>query len=415
MSIALPVYCLVFLLVGMVFNTLLDAYIITGSAGIRRLREKYPDQGTLIDESEAHWPRLQGILMFFSVCAQLISASNATLTLLALHEANWGWALAALLLYLALYVICIKIIPYAVSEGYADRISVRSLPFTRLLARTGFVFSMPIASIERGLLKWFTDGTEDEDRPTAEEEILSLVNQTDEIELEEAEREIIQNVFEFGDTVAREIMTPRIDLVAIEHEKTINEAVIQVKDSPYSRFPVFMEKIDHVVGIMHVKDLLRAMSDECGEQNIRTIEKPPLFVTESMPINDMLEQFQRQHTQVGIVVDEYGGTAGLVTIEDIIEELVGEIEDEHDPQANRYQHLADGSTLIDARLAVDEANEILEIAIPEGEEYDSVAGYLLYKLGRIPRSGETIEENAYLITVQTASERQLHKLRIFKK
>ena len=95
MSIALPVYCLVFLLVGMVFNTLLDAYIITGSAGIRRLREKYPDQGTLIDESEAHWPRLQGILMFFSVCAQLISASNATRTLLALHEANWGWALAA--------------------------------------------------------------------------------------------------------------------------------------------------------------------------------------------------------------------------------------------------------------------------------------------------------------------------------
>ena len=414
MSIELPIYCLISLLIAMVFNILLDAYIITGSAGIQRLREKYREQDDLIAGSEALWPRLQGILMFSSVCAQLVSASIATLTIQALFELSRAAASGTILLYLALYVLWIKTIPYAISEGYADRISVRTLPFTHFLATIGFAVSIPIAGIERGLLKWSTEGTEDEDRPTTEEEILSLVNQTHEMELEDSEREIIQNVFEFGETVAREIMTPRIDMVAIENEKTIHEAIGQIKNSPYSRFPVFVDKVDHIVGIVHVKDLLRAVSDEGGEANIRTIEKPAIFVTESMPINDMLQQFRKQHSQVGIVVDEYGGTAGLVTIEDIIEELVGDIEDEHDPKATRFQHLPDGSTLIEARLSVDEANEILGVSIPEGEEYDSVAGYLLFKLGRIPQTGETIEENDFLITIQSASERQLHMLKVFK-
>ncbi|MEM7394987.1 MAG: hemolysin family protein, partial [Verrucomicrobiota bacterium] len=184
--------------------------------------------------------------------------------------------------------------------------------------------------------------------------------------------------------------------------------------SPYSRFPVYHETSDHILGIVHIKDLHnRVRQDESAMPITRLLKEVP-FVPESMPINDLLKMLRAEQTQMAVVVDEYGGTAGLVTMEDIIEELVGDIQDEHDNEETMVQRLSDDSFVLDAKMPVDEINQLLSLDIPESEEYESVGGYLFQELGRIPRPGEILEKELYSITITQANSHQLQKVRIQK-
>jgi putative hemolysin len=309
-----------------------------------------------------------------------------------------------------LYMVFIRVIPFVLAESYADRVSLTFLPLATGLTRVLIVLVWPVYAMERGLLARALSSSDDEDRPSAEEEIMTLVAESHADELEEEERDIIRSVFEFGETVVREIMTPRVDIQGLKNDFSIDECIDKVKNSRHSRFPVYNETIDNICGVIHVKDLLRLIGHNQKDGSVADITKKMNIVPETMPINDLLKQMQVQSFQMAVVVDEYGGTAGIVCMEDIIEELVGEIRDEYDLAEKDIQKRPDGSVLVKASMPVDDLNEELDLDIPESEEYDSIGGYVLCQLGTIPRAGQKLSTGTLEIIVQNATARRIHTL-----
>jgi CBS domain containing-hemolysin-like protein len=403
------------LVLGGLFATLFGAFSVTGQVGVTRLAEKYPKAKARLDYWDSRWDRLRYALL---LCSVLMQVTIVTVVILSLRpppiRLTWNVAVLVAVTTLA-FVFVFNMLPRALSRSYADRISVAFLPVAAVLARVLFPIAWPVASLGHLLHRVFHAGSDEEDRPTPEDEIRSVVDRASTEALEDEERQILQSVFEFGDTVTREIMTPRIELKSLEDVETVASAVDMVKEAPFSRFPLFHETMDDVRGIVHVKDLLRLLRDGKGDQPVLRAVKDAPFVPESMPINDLLTLLRSEKSQTAIVVDEYGGTAGLVTVEDVIEELVGEILDEYDQDEQPVHRLSDGSVIVDARLPVDQVNELLEISIPEDDEYDSAGGFVFHALGRIPRPGETVTGSDFEITIQTANARQLQTLRILKK
>jgi len=403
------------LLLSSIFETLLNSYTITGEAGIGRLTEKFPQRKVKWDYWEPRWLRLHATLLTLAVVTKTLAITTFALSAIALYPENKIISISVVIAFLLSFIIFLKLLPKVLSEHFADKFTASSLNAVALLTQLLFFISIPIAQLEKLLMTRADASSDDEDSPSVEDEILSLVEQSDDEELEEEELDIIRNVFEFGETVTREIMTPRVDIVALENELSIDQAIREAKDSAHSRFPVFHDTIDDILGNIHVKELMRHLSEGHGDKLINElIKSKPIFIPESMPINDLLQLLKKQQSQIAFVVDEYGGTAGLVTIEDILEELVGEIEDEFDEQEDKVTKLSDGSIVVDARLPIDDVNEILAIEIPESEEYDSIGGYIFHELGRIPVNGELYKGADHEITIKSATPRQLQKLRVAK-
>jgi putative hemolysin len=389
------------------WSVLFAAFRETGNAGILRLTEKKPQAKVTLEHWAGHWNLLRTTLRF------CLTIFEITAIYFAFHAFNFSLAfewIGLMLIMTPLYLIFIRVIPFVLAESYADRVSLFFLPlvifFTRLL--TPVVW--PIYAMERGLLARALSSADDDDSPSPEEEIMTLVDQTDSEELEEEEREIIRSVFEFGDTVVREIMTPRVDIEGLRAGSTVAECVEKVQLSTHSRFPVYDETIDNLAGVVHVKDLLRLFAKGEESRSVTDIVKKLSAVPETMPINDLLRQMREQHFHMALVVDEYGGTAGIVCMEDIIEELIGEIRDEYDLAEKEIQKRPDGSILVKASLAVADLNEELDLNIPESDEYDSIGGYVLNELGTIPPAGTKISAPGLEISVQNATPRRIHTL-----
>ncbi len=400
------------LVLGSLFAALLAALTLTGRVGAGRLAEKYPRARQRLAYWEKRWDVLRVAVMLSSTGMQVGIVTFTVLAVVRTSPPSWPYLAGAVMVVTLVFALVFHTVPRALSLSYADRISVASLPVAGFIARVLYPVAGPIASLARLLHRVFEEGSEDLDAPTAEDEIRSAVDRASTEDLEDEERQIIESVFELGDTVTREIMTPRVDVECVEDTETVAGAVEKVRGSSHSRFPVYHESLDDVRGIAHVKDLLRLLSEGKTEQPVARAVKEAPFVPESMPINDLLTLLRNEKSQTAIVVDEYGGTAGLVSMEDIIEELVGDIHDEYDEEERRVQSLSDGSALLDARLPVDEVNELLAVSIPEDEGYDSVGGFVCQELGRIPKPGEVVEGTDFQVTVQTANARQLHMLRI---
>ncbi|MBT8043058.1 MAG: hemolysin family protein [Pontiella sp.] len=326
---------------------------------------------------------------------------------LSLRSCEPWFVVSGLFLLSLVYMFFARIIPHVLSESYADRISLVALPVISVLTMVLFVFVWPLQFIEDHLLKHAMSASDLEHRPSTEDEIKSLIDETDEEDLEEEEREIIRSVFEFGDTVVREIMVPRIEISGIRDTLSVSESIEQVKESRHSRFPVYHENIDDVVGMVHVKELLRIMADDIGETPISQIAKKIDYVPETMPLNDLLQLMKKTRSQMVLVVDEYGGTEGLATMEDVIEELVGEIEDEYDLKEYELLRRPDGTVMVQARMPICELNEELHASLPESDEYDSVGGYLFSELGRIPKAGETLEAPGFTMRIHAATHRHI--------
>jgi magnesium and cobalt transporter len=221
----------------------------------------------------------------------------------------------------------------------------------------------------------------------ADLEALTVVGESEDI-LEEEEREMIHGIFELESTVAREIMTPRTDMVYLDLSTDLSDVLATVVDSGHSRIPVYEDNIDNIVGILHVKDLLRCWYEYKQDVKLENVLRPPLLVPETKRIDDLLQEFRAERSHMAIVLDEYGGTAGLVTIEDVIEEIVGEIQDEYDQEDRLIEELEDGVYQLDARTPIDEVNELLEITLPS-EDSDSIGGFIVNYLGRVPETGES--------------------------
>ncbi|WP_372807744.1 hemolysin family protein [Pontiella sp.] len=400
-----------FLLYGMatlalacILATVFTSLRFTGDAGLPRLFEREIHRLKLLEFWKDRWDLL-------CKTARLLLTLTAIATFIlfyrALQEFPFWKQATGLFLLSMIYMLVARIVPHVLSEGYADRISMAVLPVFGILTLALYGFVWPLQFVEDHLLRHAMSTSDEEDRPSTEDEIKSLIEETDEEDLEEEEREIIRSVFEFGETVAREIMVPRIDINGIKDTLTVGECIAEVKESRHSRFPVYHENIDDVVGLVHVKELLKLMANGQSEIPVGQLVKKIEYVPETMPLNDLLQLMKKARAQMVLVVDEYGGTEGLVTMEDVIEELVGEIEDEYDLKEKEYHKRTDGSVMVLARMPIYDLNEELGTKLPESDEYDSLGGYIFSRLGRIPKAGETLDAPGYVLRIHSATQRQI--------
>ncbi len=231
--------------------------------------------------------------------------------------------------------------------------------------------------------------------------------------IEGDERRLLQSIVDFGGTLLREVMTPRPDIVAIQAHATLAGLRALFREQEYSRFPVYQENLDNIVGVVFVKDLLQLGDPIDDRQPITPLVRPMTFVPETKRVPELLKEFQRKQVQIAIAVDEYGGTAGLVTIEDLLEEIVGEIRDEYDVEIEPVIEEGNGSFVFSAKVSFDEVRERLGVDI-EPEGFETVGGYVLTRLGRVPAVGETFELDGLIVQVLEAERRRIHIVRFRK-
>jgi putative hemolysin len=298
-----------------------------------------------------------------------------------------------------------KIYAARASESYALRIA----PVILFCSR---IFTPVIWLVERVSPK-FGIGKEIAEPAVTEEEIKEWIDVgKEEGTLEQGEQDMLYSVLEFADTTAREIMTPRIDVIAMEDTVSFEEAIRIFNETGFSRIPVYHDQIDNITGILNVKDVFSAMVSHRKDSTIKEVMYDPMFVPETKKIDDLLKELQVHRVQMAIVLDEYSSFVGIVTVEDILEEIVGDIMDEYDKEEPDIQTISEGVFVIDAQMWMDDVNERLEIDLPVDESYETIGGLIIDRLGHIPmHPGEKVEMNEGKITLVVL---QMHGRRIVK-
>lgn len=244
------------------------------------------------------------------------------------------------------------------------------------------------------------------------EELIALADAAFEDDvLEESERDLIESVIEFGETIVREVMIPRTDMTTIESHMSIDAALEVTSSAGFSRVPVAGENIDDIIGLAYVKDMIRAELDDREGDAIGDILRPPHFVPETKRVAPLLREMQRESFHMAVVVDEYGGIAGLVTLEDLIEEIVGEIVDEYDVEEPLVERLPDGTLRVDGRMLIDELTDLTGIELPVGD-WDTIGGLVFDLFGRVPREEERAESEGYVLEVERVQGRRITRVRI---
>jgi CBS domain containing-hemolysin-like protein len=248
----------------------------------------------------------------------------------------------------------------------------------------------------------------------SEDELRAMVDEAEREEvIEEEEREMIHSIFEFGDTVVREVMVPRPDMVVASVDRTLQEVLELILRTGFSRIPVYRRDIDDVVGLAYAKDVLRSLRDGQTDKPLDEILRPAPVVPESMRAADCLREMRQRKSHMAIVIDEYGGTAGLVTIEDLLEEIVGEISDEYDREEPNIEPLPDGDYRVNARLGIDEVNELLDVELP-ATEWDSIGGLLFNLVGDVPREGQEVTFQGLRLRAERVQGRRVTRVRIHR-
>ena len=232
--------------------------------------------------------------------------------------------------------------------------------------------------------------------------------------IERDERQMLQSIVDFGDTLVHEVMTPRPDIVAIRSDATLAELRTFFREQEYSRIPVYVESLDNIAGFVFIKDLMRLPATEPPDRQVLTLVRPAYVVPETKRVSELLREFQRQQWQIAIVVDEYGGTAGLVTLEDLLEEIVGEIRDEYDVEPEPFVDEGQGRFVVSGKADIETLGERLGVAI-EGEGFETVGGYVMARLGRVPAAGEVHAIDDLLVEILDAERRRVHRVRVWKR
>ena len=358
--------------------------------------------------------------------AGFMASATAAVSLAGLIEGwlsglGWAWVegiaagLSVLLVTLAVsYVTLVfgELAPKRVGLYRAEEIASSVARPVSFLARAAGPVVWALAKSTDAVARLLGVGPGGRAATVSEEEIKLLV--AEQVGLMDEEKKMIGEIFELGDTVAREIMVPRVDMVMMDDFQTVDDAISVFRRSGYSRLPVYHEDQDRVVGILLLKDLLPAAVSGEGGHAIAAYLREPAFVPETKPVLPLMKELQAARSAMVVVVDEYGGTAGLLTLEDIIEEVVGEIVDEYDREERCVTRLEDGVWVVDGRCAIEDAREALGIDFPESEEYETVAGWMLVRLGHIPVPGETLEHGGATIRVQSVRRRRIARLRVTK-
>ena len=304
-------------------------------------------------------------------------------------------------------------LPKTFAVQHPDRASLLVAPLVSAIVRFPPVRMLAAALI--GLTNIIVPGKGLKEGPyVSEQELLALADvAVEEDVIEREERQLIHSIIEFGDTVVREVMIPRPDMVAIEARATVNDAMEVVMAAGFSRIPVYEQGIDDIAGILYAKDLMRAVRDKRGDEQVRDLVRTARYVPETKRVAELMPEMQKEKTHMAIVVDEHGGTSGLVTLEDLIEELVGEIVDEYDVEEAPIEPLPGGDVRVNARMPIDELNELLDAEFPEGD-YDTVGGLVYFLLGHVPSEGETVDYDGRRLRAERVQGRRIGRVRISK-
>jgi len=307
-----------------------------------------------------------------------------------------------------------ELVPKTIGLQYADTMALRVAAPIDFIARAGaFLVSFLTVSSKAVLALMRIKG---EARAfITREEVQHIIAEGHETGVfSAAESEYIRNIFDFTHTYVREVMVPRTRMAVLDLELSRGEMLTFILENQYSRYPVFRGSIENIAGFIHGKDFLGRIVTE-PDFDIATIVRPPFFVPEGKKVNDLLKEMQRKRIHMALVVDEYGGINGLVTTEDLLEELVGEIEDEHDVgEPHRVQRLADGSLLVDALISVADLEDLIALKLGEDLPYDTLAGLILHQLGRFPERGERLEVDGFLLVCEEVKKNAIMRVRIHK-
>jgi len=319
---------------------------------------------------------------------------------------------------LAIFLVFSVAVPQALAKYAGEKILSNTyglLAFASILIWPVLVIIQSYDGFVRRLAG-VAESTPEEEQEEKQEEFLSdLEQQRMEGVVDQEEQEMIENVLELSDTEASEIMTPRTDIVAVEASSDLQTVLKTITGAGHTRVPVYRENIDNIIGFVYAKDLLGEIGKDPADFKINDKLRKPYFVPETKPLRVLLHEFQNQKLHIAVVLDEYGGTAGIVTLEDILEELVGEIADEYEKTSAEAIRKIDENTIeIDARTYVDDLNDQFELNLPEDEDYDTVGGFVFSYLGYIPKTGEKFDYENLKFTISAAEARKIRRIRIQK-
>ncbi|CAM3416713.1 hemolysin family protein [Pseudostreptobacillus hongkongensis] len=259
------------------------------------------------------------------------------------------------------------------------------------------------------------NGRDIEERDYTEDDIRRMLNEASTKDVEVEEKEMIHSIFNFTDTTVKEIMTPRTSIIAFEREQKLEEVWDEILENEFSRVPIYNESIDDIIGILYTKDLLKYVGNGYKGIKLGTIVKNVAYVPETKSLTDMLEYFRKEQQHMAIIIDEYGGTLGLITIEDLLEEIVGEIRDEYDVEEENFKKLSNNVYEILGETLVEEINDELDLDIQLSEEYDTISGYINYKLDRVAEINDKVVEEKYIIQVLKIDNKRIQKVKIIIK
>ncbi len=321
-----------------------------------------------------------------------------------------------LLLSMAGFVVVFEhLIPLLIVRHDPERVLIALMPSFSLVARALKPITLSLVGIIVTLRRERPVSPAPEGAPAEDEndEAAHAYLEAGEHEglLEREERRLLESIVDFGDTLVRDVMTPRPDIVAIRVDATLGQVRQVFAEQQYTRVPVFRESLDHIVGFLNVKDFVRLPDLPPGEPIVERLLRPAYFVPETKRVSDLLKEFQRQQVQSAVVVDEYGGTAGLVTIEDLLEEIVGEIRDEYDVESEPVQDEGGGVFVFSGKAGIDQLSDRLGVDIPR-EGFGTVGGFLLAHLGRVPAVGEQIDVDGLHVEVLEAERRRVTRVRV---
>ncbi len=409
---------------GCIFVSAVLASIETAITHVRRSRilalAQHPSEGDEPDgDQQERLDTLLGVLdqrrrylapvLLLSVISRVGGA--AMLAVLAYRRFDNGGAWLAVAGLAIIVFVLAEALPKGWALRHTETHALRVVHRVRLLDRL-WIVRWPARGLTAVAERLMPRRRDDGDPTVSEEELLAVADRALAAHaIDEEEHELIESVIAFGDTLVREIMVPRPDMVVMDAAAGIDEAVAVAVASGHSRIPVTGAGVDDLVGVVHVKDLLRVQQGACDQTTVADLARPPRCVPETKPADDLLRDMQAGRFHLAVVVDEYGGTAGLVTMEDLIEEVVGEIVDEFDDEEPMAQPLAGGGLRVHGRMPVDELNALLESDLPDGD-WDTVGGLIFDALGHVPDVGERVEVGGHWFSIEQVEGRRITRIRV---
>jgi CBS domain containing-hemolysin-like protein len=405
--VTLPWIAVLCLMATMFFSAAEMAFIAANRLRLRHLAEEGSKTAARYLEAFSRPERILSTAMMGVTISHIVASSITTVVLLP-KFGGWAWLVATAVIT-PLMLVFGEIIPKAVAREWATSLILRLFRPLRWASALLVPFVFTANLIVSSVLRLFGGPRADTRHFVSREELKALLAmEPGEAEVTTQEAEMIDKIFDLGDTTVREIMVPLVEVAMLPEAATTDDAIALVQRRGFSRIPIYRQRETNIVGVVGAMDIL-ARGGEVAR--LTDLMRPPVYVPETKRIDDLLREMQRSRNHMAVVVDEYGGSTGVVTLEDILEEIVGEIHDEHDRAPASVERLPDGSFLVAARTNLEELNEALDWTLPK-RDYETVAGLVLATLHRIPRRGEEFQVDGYTITVLEADERHVTAVKV---